>query len=287
MAQYESPFLPGPDEAPTRPHKWPLAGVMAIDFVIAIIGCVVLTLLVQIGIVGFRVAQLGLSLSQLRDRLNNQSEALRLIGADGLFATLLATNAVFVLIPIIRVKLIRREPLSEIGFRAEWPLRLIAIGIAVGFVSLIVNTVVGSLFEKYGSVPDQAAKFPLFQGDYLGQALFMIGAAVLAPIGEEVLFRGYVFNAIRQSFGLRAWGIPLAYGVSALLFAGVHYFEVSQGLFGLLVPLFFIGLLLAWAMHYTQSLIPGIIAHAINNGVALIALVTCINSPGLAGCPKL
>jgi len=287
MAQYDTPFLPGPDEAPARPQKWPLAGVMAIDFVIAMIGFVVLTLLVQISIVGFRVAQLGLSLSQLRARLGDQSEALRLIGPDGLFATLLATNAVFVLIPIIRVKLIRREPLSEIGFRAERPLRLIGIGIGVGFVSLIVNTVVGSLFEQYGIVPDQAAKFPLFQGDYLGQALFLLGAAVVAPIGEEVLFRGYVFNAIRQTFGSRSWGIPMAYVVSALLFAGVHSFEVSQGLFGLLVPLFLIGLLLAWAMHYTQSLIPCIIAHAINNGVALIALVTCINTPGLTGCPKL
>ena len=287
MAHYETPFLPGPDQTPARPHKWPLAGVMAIDFVIAMIGFVVLTLLVQISIVGLRVAQQGLSLSQLRDRLGDPSEALRLIGADGLFATLLATNAVFVLIPIIRVKLLRREPLSEIGFRAPQPLKLIGIGVGVGLVSLVVNTVVGSLFEQYGIVPDQAAKFPLFQGDYLGQALFLLGAAVLAPVGEEVLFRGYVFNAIRQSFESRGWGIPLAYAVSALLFAGVHSFEVSQGLFGLLVPLFFIGLLLAWAMHYTQSLIPGIIAHAINNGVALIALLTCINTPGLTGCPKL
>ena len=183
--------------------------------------------------------------------------------------------------------IVQRHGRNEIGFRAAQPLKLIGIGVGVGFVSLVVNTVVGSLFEQYGIMPDQAAKFPLFQGDYLGQALFMLGAAVLAPVGEEVLFRGYVFNAIRQSFESRSWGIPLAYAVSALLFAGVHSFEVSQGLFGLLVPLFLIGLLLAWAMHYTQSLVPGIIAHAINNGVALIALVSCINNPGLPGCPKL
>ena len=110
---------------------------------------------------------------------------------------------------------------------------------------------------------------------------------MLAPIGEEILFRGYVFNALRQSFRARAWGAPLAYVVSALLFAGVHSAEVSQGLLGLLVPLFLIGLLLAWTMDYTKSLLPCIIAHAINNGVALLALLTCINAPGLSGCPKL
>lgn len=287
MAQYEAPALHGSGGTPAQSRKWPLAAVMAIDFVIAMIGFVGLTLLVQIGIVGLRMVQQGLSFSQLRAMLGNQTEALRLIGADGLFLTLLATNAVFLLIPIIRVKLIRHEPLSEIGFRAPQPLKLVAIGVGVGIASLLVNTLVGGLFQQYGVVPDQSAKFPLFQGDYLGQALFMVGAAVLAPIGEEVLFRGYVFNAIRQSFQWFRWGIPLAYVVSALLFAGVHSFEVSQGLLGLLVPLFCIGLLLAWAMHYTQSLIPGIIAHAINNGIALIALVTCVNSPGLAGCPKL
>ena len=287
MAQYEAPFQPAPEEPPAQSRKWPLAGVMAIDFVIAIIAFVGLTLVAQLVFLGFRVAQLGISLDQLRAKLTDQTEALRLIGADGLFATLLVTNAAFILIPIIRVKLIRHEPLAEIGFQAARPLKLVGIGVGVGVLALIVNASAGALFRQYGVEPDQAAQFPLFQGDYLGQALFMIGAAVLAPIGEEILFRGYVFNALKQSFGARAWGIPLAYVVSALLFAGVHSFAVSQGLIGLLVPLFLIGLLLAWAMHVTNSLIPCIIAHAINNGVALIALITCINAPGLSGCPKL
>jgi membrane protease YdiL (CAAX protease family) len=287
MAQYEAPFQPSPEQRPERPRKWPLAGAMALDFVIAMIAFVVLTLLVQILFVALRVVGQGLSLSELTAKLRDPAQALRLIGADGLFTTLLATNAAFLLIPIVRVRLLRREPLAEIGFQAPRPLRLIGIGVGVGVVSLLVNAAVSGLFQSYGIVPDQAAQFPLFRGDYLGQVLFFVGAAVLAPIGEETLFRGYVFNAIRQSFGARNWGLPLAYLVSALLFAGVHVVSASQGLIGLLVPLFLIGLLLAWAMHYTQSLIPGIIAHAINNGVALVALVTCINAPGLSGCPKL
>ena len=35
----------------------------------------------------------------------------------------------------------------------------------------------------------------------------------------------------------------------------------------------------------TGSLIPGIIAHAINNGVVLVSLLICINIPGT--CPNL
>jgi len=287
MAQYEAPFQPSPEQLPDQRRKWPLAGAMVLDFAIAMVAFLGLTLLVQIVFVGLRVVGQGLSLSDLRTQLRDPAQALRLIGADGLFTTLLATNAAFLLIPIVRVRLIRRESLAEIGFQARRPLRLIAIGVAVGVVSLLVNVAVSGLFQNYGIVPDQAAQFRLFQGDYLGQALFFVGAAVLAPIGEETLFRGYVFNAIRQSFSGRSWGIALAYVVSALLFAGVHVLSASEGLIALLVPLFLIGLLLAWAMHYTQSLIPGIIAHAINNGVALAALVTCINNPSLAGCPRL
>ena len=85
----------------------------------------------------------------------------------------------------------------------------------------------------------------------------------------------------------RAWGLPLAYATSALLFSLVHVGGATEGLLALLVPLFMIGLLLAWALHATRSLLPCIIAHAINNGVALVALITCVNLPGTAGCPPL
>ena len=57
--QYEAPYVPAPEQ-PHQPRKWPLAGVMAIDFVIALVAFVGLTLLVQVVIVGIRMAQQGL-----------------------------------------------------------------------------------------------------------------------------------------------------------------------------------------------------------------------------------
>jgi membrane protease YdiL (CAAX protease family) len=287
MAQYDLPAATAPEQLPTPSRKWPLALVMAIDFVIALVAFVLVNLAVPLAFISFRAMQQGISPGQLSGTLQDASQVLRLVGADGLFVTLLATNAVFLLIPIVRVKYIRREPLSALGFRAGRLVRLVLIGIGVGVLSFILNAAISGLFRAAGIEPDQAAQYPLFQGDYVGQFLFLIGAAVLAPIGEETLFRGYMFNALRQTFAERSWGVPLAYVLSAALFAAVHSVTVSQGLIGVLVPIFVIGLLLAWAMHYTKSLIPGIIAHAINNGVALAALVTCINNPSLTGCPRL
>lgn len=286
MAEFNTPYTT-PPEPPAARRKWPLAGVMAIDFVIALVMFVTLTLLVQLIFIGLRMAQQGLSLNDLQAQLADRAAALRLIGADGLFVTLLMTNLAFALIPIVRVRLLRREPLATIGFQAARPFVLAGVGVAIGVLSLVVNAALSVTFRQYGIVPDQTAQFPLFAGEYLGQALFLVGAAILAPIGEEILFRGYVFNALHQTFAQRPWGVPLAYILSALLFAVMHAGGASQGLPALLTALFAIGLLLAWVMHATRSLLPCIIAHAINNGAALVGLLICVNTPGLAGCPAL
>jgi membrane protease YdiL (CAAX protease family) len=79
------------------------------------------------------------------------------------------------------------------------------------------------------------------------------------------------------------WGNLPAFAVSALLFSLAHSLAATQGLIGLLVPAFVMGLILAWGMQRTGSLVPCVIAHAMNNGLALSALLVCVNSPGL--CP--
>ena len=182
---------------------------------------------------------------------------LRLLGSGGVFLILLAQNAIFVAVPIMRVALLRREPLSEIGFALRRPLQLIGLGLGLGILVLIGNVILGYIFRRFGIEQNQAAQYPLFQGDYAGQALFLLGAAVLAPIGEETLFRGYVFNAIRQTFQSRSWGVPLAYLVSAFGFMIAHSLSATEGLIGLLIPTFLMGLALAWAMRRTGSLLPG------------------------------
>jgi membrane protease YdiL (CAAX protease family) len=102
-----------------------------------------------------------------------------------------------------------------------------------------------------------------------------------------VLFRGYAFNALRGTFPSKRAGLVLAYVGSALLFTLPHALEVTQGAIALLIPLFLIGLALAWLMHYTGSLVPCVIAHAMNNSVGLLALLFCLNNPGITVCPKL
>ncbi len=286
MAQYETPLTTAPGETPVPSRKWPLAGVMFIDLILIIVAVLVLSTGVLILFIAFRALQQGVPLGSLA---GNQDQALKLLGPDGTFVSLLIQNGICVLVPVLRVALIRREPLAEIGFQAPAPGRLLMLGVGMAVVMYAGSIALSLAFAQFGIEQNQAEQFKkqfsLTPGDTFGQLLFLIGGGLLAPIGEETLFRGYVFNAFRLTFASKRWGIALAYLASALLFALIHVFGVTQGAVALIVPIFFIALVLAWGMHRTGSLLPGIVAHALFNSVQLVALIYCINNAGI--CPNI
>lgn len=195
------------------------------------------------------------------------------------FWSILAQNLAFAGIVLLRVRVLRRLPWEWLGLQARQFGKLVLIGVGLGVAFLALNLVTSLIFsELLGIRQNQAEQFPVKAGDVVGQALLFLAATVLAPLGEELLFRGYVFHGIKQDLGVIAGLVA-----SAALFSAVHIFGVTQGAPALLVPLFFGGLLLAWAVQWTGSLVPSIIAHAMNNGLAMSVLITCTNNP--AACP--
>ncbi|MCX6049256.1 MAG: type II CAAX endopeptidase family protein [Chloroflexi bacterium] len=91
--------------------------------------------------------------------------------------------------------------------------------------------------------------------------LLLLLVAVVAPIAEELLFRGLVYPVLRRS-----WGVTFAIILSALLFGLAHVIPV-------LIPgLFFVGLILAWVRERSGSVIPGMLIHALQNGIIIIAI---------------
>ena len=79
-------------------------------------------------------------------------------------------------------------------------------------------------------------------------ANYFLFGAIGAPLSEEILFRGYAFNALRGSMRSERGGLIMAYGLSTLLFTLPHALGVTQGTIGLLIPLFLIGLALAYLL---------------------------------------
>jgi membrane protease YdiL (CAAX protease family) len=100
-----------------------------------------------------------------------------------------------------------------------------------------------------------------------GAALLLLSAAltcVVAPICEELLFRGFVFTALRNWRG--TW--PAA-AITGVVFGGVHAFSAPALD---LPPLAGLGFGLCLLYRYTGSLYPCIVAHSLNNSVAFASL---------------
>jgi membrane protease YdiL (CAAX protease family) len=88
--------------------------------------------------------------------------------------------------------------------------------------------------------------------------LVVLSVVILAPIAEEIFFRGVVFNAWLREGG-RRW----AFFGSAALFALIHISVVA------LVPIFLLGLALAWVYQRTGNLLAPIAMHATVNGISV------------------
>lgn len=91
---------------------------------------------------------------------------------------------------------------------------------------------------------------------------------LLAPFAEEVFFRGFLLAALVSVIG----GLRGALVSSAI-------FSVAHLNVGTLVPIFVMGMLLAWLYLRTGSIWPSFVAHAAQNLIALAVLELPIEAP--------
>ncbi len=140
------------------------------------------------------------------------------------------------------------------------PGRAIRSGLGWGVLAWLGATLVSAgvvwLLESFGFDPEpQAAEQAIALVD---PWLVVLSIVILAPIAEEVFFRGVVFNAWRREGG-RRW----AFIGSSILFAIIHISVVA------LVPIFLLGLALAWIYERTGNLLAPIAMHATVNGISV------------------
>ncbi|MEX0952924.1 MAG: type II CAAX endopeptidase family protein [Nitriliruptoraceae bacterium] len=154
--------------------------------------------------------------------------------------------------------------------------RAVMLGLVFGvlgtLLTYLLNGAVGFITEIDGGVEQQVVQDAMSGGTSL--LLAVIVAVVLAPIAEELLFRGLLFPALRRWIGL--W--PAAV-LSSVAFTVVHVeIVLSQPL--ALVGLFAFGILLAWTHHRFGNLLVPIIAHAMFNSLSL-TLVLALDRLGI------
>lgn len=108
--------------------------------------------------------------------------------------------------------------------------------------------------------PEPQALLSHFPHTAAGAALLALLAVVLAPLFEELFFRGFLFRGLA-----RTWGWPLGAIVSGAIFGAVH---LQLTVF---IPLFGLGVVLAWVYERTGSIWTAILLHAVFNGLSVIA----------------
>jgi membrane protease YdiL (CAAX protease family) len=145
----------------------------------------------------------------------------------------------------------------------------VALGLGVGVVGTIgaytINAILVTLVGAEDPVEQEILQEVLVGGR--ATILAILVAVVMAPLVEEVLFRGLLFQSMRRRVGL--WPAAL---LSTAVFAVVHV-EIIFSQPVALAGLFALGTFLAWAFHRTGSLVVPIIGHAVFNGISLLLAV--------------
>ena len=150
------------------------------------------------------------------------------------------------------------RPLRLLGLR---PFRLSAIWIMLA--TLVVYYIAAGLFASLVLKPDQediGGELGVGNPSVVIAVAAVLMIVLLAPIAEELFFRGFVFAGLRTRWSL--WPAAIT---SGLIFGSVH---APTGI-TTVVPLAVLGFALCWLYDRTGSLWPCVIAHMINNGLAL------------------
>lgn len=155
---------------------------------------------------------------------------------------------------------LRRRSWQSFGVRrtsARW----IWLGVAGGVLALLAKGLLTPLFLMLTDAPtDTQAGYAAgaSSGPWL-LVLTAIGLVVLTPIGEEFLFRGVVTT------GLLRYGPVIATLGSAVIFALLHGINV------VLPAALIVGIITAELRRRSDSVWPGVVVHAFNNSITVIA----------------
>ena len=177
----------------------------------------------------------------------------------------LAQGLAFVATAVFFASRVARPKAWHFGLRGTrfWPaLGWAALGVASFY---LVSGIYGAIVQpdvEQGTVEALGA-----EESTVGLIVAGLMVIVIAPVVEEIFFRGFVYRALRSRLSIWA-----AAAIDGVLFGAVHYnFEGAEALL-LLPPLVLLGFLFCLVYERTGSLLPAIAMHAFNNTVAYAVL---------------
>jgi membrane protease YdiL (CAAX protease family) len=163
---------------------------------------------------------------------------------------------------------VRRESLSQ-AFGLQRPAggvaRLVVVTLMVVGLSLVgeaVISLVGGALQVKVHWADDLLEDMLWGPSWVAAGV-ALDSIVWAPLVEEIAFRGILYGTLRTKMA-----VAPAVLLSAALFAGVHGYSVIG-----FASVCWSGILWALAYERTRSLLPGMLAHAVNNLLVTVEFV--------------
>lgn len=171
-----------------------------------------------------------------------------------------------ILIPMVLFKKwhVTRKDLGLSGLPTWTDIGLAVVGFIVATVIAGLLTASFSVFPWFDAEATQDVGFNYYIAGF-DRVVAFITLVVIAPIAEEIIFRGWLYGLIRKKTSAKMadiWSVVLSSFLVSALFGLVH-FQWNVG-----INVFAMSLVLCAMREITGTIYSGILMHMIKNGVA-------------------
>ena len=181
----------------------------------------------------------------------------------------------YILVLGFMAAVVKRNPSREFWKEVRW------VWPAAWSVYLLVGVALSIGLQAFAHLLPMPKELPIdrfFQTRAEAWALAIFGMS-LAPLMEELFFRGFLYPVL-----VRRLGIGLAIGLTAASFALLHALQLGMA-WGPVLIIFLVGLTLTITRAVTKSVAPGFLIHFAYN--ATISVLIFIGTDGFRHLEKL
>ncbi|HNK62734.1 MAG TPA: CPBP family intramembrane metalloprotease [Anaerolineales bacterium] len=184
-----------------------------------------------------------------------------LLQLEGMFSQMAVSSfELLLLAPIAVIFSWRKIAWRELGLRG-FERREIFRGLGLLALVYIVVAVNNIVMTALGVVTQADVVFDIL-GESASPIPLVVATVVIAPIVEELFFRGFLFKGLRDQYG---WKNALMF--SSIIFSLFHM-QVAA-----LVPTFLLGALFAYIYQRTESVYPGMLLHFLVNSLGICGML--------------
>jgi len=172
----------------------------------------------------------------------------------------------FMIVPLIWFLIVKKQPILERLRITKVSISTLYNTILLSFGIIIFSDELDKIIQVFIQAPEYVVDLNglLRPESLLGFILLFIAVSIIAPLGEELLFRGFFQQILEKHWK----DVTRAVLMTAIIFSFIHMnpFWFAQ--------IYILGIILGFLAWKTKSVLPSLILHSLNNLVALILSFT-------------